>query len=90
MIKGFKDQRRFMNFLLLFTRLHPDFTNHHQKLHIAFHIFENGHHFFLPFLNGELCLFRLLLFLAQRSDEAAEDFFRAGLFFSASRCSFRS
>ena len=44
----------------------------------------------LPFLKGELCLFRLLLLRAQRRDEAAEDFFRAGLFFSASRCSFKS
>ena len=75
--------------LWIFTRLHPD--HHQKKLLIFFHIFEKGHHsIFLPFLKGELCLFRLLLFLAQRSDEAAEDFFRAGLFFSASRCSFRS
>ena len=44
----------------------------------------------LPFLKGELCLLRLLLFLAQSREVAEEDFFLAGLFLSASRCSFRS
>ena len=44
----------------------------------------------IPFLKGELCLFRLLLFLAHKSEEAEEDFLRAGLFRSASRCSFKS
>ena len=44
----------------------------------------------VPFLKGELCRFRLLLFLAHKSEEAEEDFLRAGLFRSASRCSFKS
>ena len=44
----------------------------------------------VPFLKGELCLLRLLLFFAHSKEVAEEDFFLAGLFLSASRCSLRS
>ena len=78
------------------TRVHSEFVGHsteiirQSKIKVPLQKVSITYAGNLPFLKGELCLLRLLLFFAQSKDVAEEDFFLAGLFRSASRCSFKS